>query len=369
MYYLYIAVFLWLIFQSHNVSAVALSAQLDAEINASALNVRTGPGMRYDVLQALPRGTPVTVLESQKLGKDEGTTETWSKIIVEYEGKRILGWVCDLYLTDHKPPVAEIEPEIVPDEPEVAEAPDVRQVTDELSTPSVEDAPVIPGVAEAPVVSDVEAPAGPEAGEGEARPAVASAGFEPIEPDTPDFSVLADIEGLGEIVPAEIDAADALETVRPFGDVPPAAPRPDFVERPDERLALRDPTVDAEAPEPAPIVPPAPLTYTAERIDCARGYFFGGLTSCTAEVSYQIQLPEEFAAFAAGQVAVVCDVAFTYRSNGTQGETTEVVTERVIAELARGIGQGSLSAEIDFRYRVPDVSEVTVEETLCRLAR
>lgn len=395
--------FLLLVFvlgQASVVSAVSVSSSKasaqefeTAQVQASHLNVRTGPGLRFHVIQSLPKGTEVTVLEPEQDGVVQDN-ETWSKVTATVAGTTIIGWVCDRYLVDN---VA--EPDVTP----------VRLPKDE---------PALEGVVAPSTDTAAEARAERNSGVDVSNPALSSGTpTDPALPNLPDLlttplKIVPNTSNGGvsqpnvstttqtklgkaasgteesdnlPIVLAEnpLTASAAAKTEM---DTPPI-PEPDSIDKslfpvaqdaspirtvsPDLASAPNFPEINAALPSAAGgVTTPAnlnggPLSYETRSFQCRRGFFFAGIESCTAEVNVILSVPEEFLAFAGTIVPVTCTISFTFTVGEEEQERVEDYTQRFEVELIEGRGERQIFQRIDFAYRLNDVSDVRLAETSC----
>lgn len=301
MYYVYVAFFLWLLVQSHFVGSIQttrahIEPPFDAEIDASMLNVRKGPGMRFSVVNTLPRGTPVRLVRTDVIDRGSGSDETWSQISVEVDGETLLGWVCDRFLTAYTP-VLENQPVIDEDEEAAAaiELADEATVTDENGVEEgpaqngtgaialangatvsdddiVEEAPEEPrdtaviGEGAAGAITETDTDVGEaeteteEPAEAEAFPEVASSGIEEIENELFATDVQQAAPALPGVEPSRTEAA--FGPVRRIDEPLPRSAEPSRVATPVQRLVILSPRLDTTAPDEP--IEEAPVEETTE---------------------------------------------------------------------------------------------------------
>lgn len=335
MFYVYVGFILFLVGQVYLYSPVATSASFDAEVEANTLNVRAGPGMRYDILDKLPKGARVEILEDEVLERGRNTNENWTKIYVTIDGNRVVGWVCDRFLAHYdyaEPQVASVEFEL----PEVQESGD-RPVIVAPETPvSAGPRPVI-AMPEPAVVAPEPAPS----------------------PETFDGEVFFAISGL--------EAPDLSEKQLPFLNEPA-----DTILAMVAPPAVGKPGVAPEwAPDAAMTTPPAPpekeaLTFEALGIDCRRSYFGSSFEACVTRIALDVSLPAEMADYAKPTIPVECEVEYRLVADG-KPRVTMVLAE---FDVPLSGGTGAMTAEVPLvmESRLTNVTRATAGAVTCRPA-
>ncbi len=394
--------FLLLVFvlgQASIVSAVSVSSTHTPEqppdiamVKASHLNVRTGPGVRFQVLQSLPKGTAVTLLEPEQDGVVMDN-ETWSKVTAKIAGTTVIGWVCDRYLEDS---VAEpgVTPVLLPKDTasQVTTSPSVAAIVPKSRPTSVSmlqetgsalltDTPADPALPELPELLSMPlkvVSGAPQKSDSAPETQVKQAQQSTLERSSP----LSDDQS-ANANGNRLSAASAAKTIMevlptPLPDIidksllgPASVPRPASALSPTLPEAPKVPKAsEAGLPEAdvlttAPRVESEPLTYETLRFQCRRGFFFAGVESCTADINVILSLPPEFLAFAGSVVPVTCNIGFAYKVADEAQERTERYEHQFEVELVEGRGEHLISQKIDFAFRLNDVKDVRLEETSC----
>lgn len=376
----FLLLLVFLLGQTSFVSAVSVSASdfqaADiAQVKATHLNVRTGPGMRFAVIRSLPKGTRVTLLDPEQDGV-EMNNETWSKVSAVVGSTKLIGWVCDRYLASADP-----EPDVAPVGLPAASPAITPTAPDTSDTPPPARLPAAPTDPETPDFSDLLAtplkirprPALPSSEEPETAPAIVAT----PTPRPSDSTVSVAEVGSADDGQPLVAQDDVLSTVT----VPPI-PMPEAVDK----------SLFGSAPEAVPTALPAsrlqdapalpgeagqtdsrvasggngdPLNYETLRLDCRRGYFFAGVEACRADIRVSLSLPPEFVAFAGETVPVTCDIRFAYTVDDEPEERSESFSQQFEVDLVDGRGERTITQQIDFAFRLNNVSDVRLADTSC----
>lgn len=333
MYYLYFVFVVFLLGQAYLFSPVATSARFDAEVEANLLNVRAGPGLQFDILDRLPHGSKVSILDDEVRERGREVNENWTKVFVEINDRHIVGWVCDRYLER----VHIARPQVASIDFRIPEAPESRNlhVTVSPETPVAEVARPEIAFAELAIVSPTPAPS-PEMFKGEVFFAISGLTSPPalLEQRLPPLGYEGD-KRLAVSFPSQVGEPNVA---------------PEWV----PKISLVTP--------PKPSVATKPLNYEALGIDCRRSYFGSSFEGCTTRIAVEVDLtPEEFQTKTA---PISCEVKHRLTVSGSP--RLETVSKNFEVKLENRRGSTVAELLLEFGPRLADVTRVTAESVTCR---